>query len=176
MVNSGAALRIAVRLLQKNTFKNVRGLVVRRAILALMSLSALAPPAAALLPDPTAPIATHAVASTDDGADYVWTVFCRSGLSYSYIPASQFPLSPRFEEVARPQTGDIAWWPSYVGIYVAQNTSVITARGYAQVAAFGGSGPRFFRMRVMQDDTPGRSAAPGTCERNLHYTQITPLR
>jgi hypothetical protein len=133
-------------------------------------------PAAALLPDPTVPIATQAVAAADDGADYVWTVFCRSGLSYSYIPASQFPLSPRFEEVARPQTGDIAWWPSYVAIYVAQNTSVITARGYAPLAALGGSGPRFFRMRVIQGDTPGSNAAPGTCERNLLYTQITPLR
>jgi len=167
MVNSGAALRIAVKLPQNKTLLKSGGAVVRKLVLALTSMAVLALPAAASLPDPTAPITVAAVPRADDGAGYVWTVFCRSGLTYSYIPASQFPLSPRFEEVAKPQTGDVAWWPEYVAIYVAQNASVITAGGYAQVASLGGSGPRFFRMRVMPGEKPGSNAAPGVCERNL---------
>ena len=69
--------------------------------------------------------------------------------------------------MAKPQTGDIAWWPQYVAIYVAQNASVITRGGYTQLASLGSSGPRFFRMRVMQGETPGRENAPNACERNL---------
>ncbi len=141
--------------------------MVRKVFLALMAMAAFVVPAAASLPDPTAPITITSVARADDGAEYVWAVFCHSGLTYSYIPASQFPLSPRFEEVAKPQTGDIAWWPEYVAIYVAQNSSVITAGGYSRVADLGGSGPRFFRMRVMQGEKPGVDTAPGACERNL---------
>jgi len=165
MVNSGAALRNEFKLPQNK--KLGRGLMVGKVISALVSLAMLALPATASLPEPTAPIARAVVPRADDGAGYVWTVFCRSGLTYSYIPASQFPLSPRFEEVAKPQTGDVAWWPQYVAIYVAQNASVITAGGYTQVASLGGSGPRFFRMRVMQGEIPGSTNAPGACERNL---------
>lgn len=141
--------------------------MVRKVVLGLMSLAMVVVPAAASLPNPSAPIKIASTPRTDDGAEYVWTVFCRSGLTYSYIPASQFPLSPRFEEVDKPQTGDIAWWPEYVAIYVAQNSSVITRGGYSQVASLGGSGPRFFRMRVMPGEKPGNNNAPGACERNL---------
>jgi hypothetical protein len=166
MVNSGAALRIGVKVTQNKTQKDDRGAMVRKVILAVMALAMFALPVSASLPNPSAPIKVTATPRSDDGAEYVWTVFCRSGLTYSYIPASQFPLSPRFEEVAKPQTGDIAWWPEYVAIYVAQNSSVITRGGYSQVASLGGGGPRFFRMRVSPGEAPSNNA-PGACERNL---------
>lgn len=124
-------------------------------------------PAVASLPKPYAPIKISTAQRTDDGSEYVWRVFCRSGLTYSFIPASQFPLSPRFVEVDKPQTGDIAWWPQYVAIYVAQNASVISAGGYTRVAELGGEQPRFFRMRVAQGDKTAPNEAPGACERNL---------
>lgn len=168
MVNSGAALRNAVRSSQNKGAKTGRGVMAGKAVSALMAFALAMAPAAASLPSPGTPTtAFSAPRTTDDGADYVWTVFCRSGLTYSYIPASQFPLSPRFEEVAKPQTGDIAWWPEYVAIYVAQNASVITRGGYTQLASLGASGPRFFRMRVMDGEKPGHNANPGACERNL---------
>jgi|GEM_PF-1350267 len=141
-------------------------MIVRKVFLALVSLAAFVMPAAASLPKSSAPISIAVAPRVDDGSEYVWRVFCKSGLTYSFIPASQFPLSPRFEEVATPQTGDIAWWPQYVAIYVAQNASIITAGGYAKVAVLGEQ-PRYFRMRVMPGEAPGANAAPNTCERNL---------
>ena len=139
---------------------------MRKVVLALLSsLVASALPAGAALPNPTAPIKVAAISRPDDGSDYVWRVFCKSGLTYSFIPASQFPLSPRFEEVATPQTGDVAWWPQYVGIFVAQNASVISSAGYAKVAALGGEQPRYFRMRVMPGEGPSANAS--SCDRNL---------
>ncbi|NIK88923.1 hypothetical protein FHS83_002241 [Rhizomicrobium palustre] len=123
------------------------------------------PAAVASLPDPSAPVKVAAVSRPDDGSGYVWQVFCKSGLSYSFIPASQFPLSPRFEEVQKPQTGDIAWWPEYVAIYVAQNASVISSAGYTRVAALGGEQPRYFRMKVAPGEGPGASAP--SCDRSF---------
>lgn len=144
------------------------GEVVRKIVLALLSFTVCAFPAGASLPNPSAPIRVAAVSRADDGSEYVWRVFCKSGLTYSFIPASQFPLSPRFEEVAQPQTGDIAWWPQYVAIYVAQNASVISSAGYVKVAVLGGEHPRYFRMKVMPGEAPaGPDAAAGRCERNL---------
>lgn len=142
------------------------GEVVQKFVLALVSLAAFVMPAGASLPDPTAPLKIATVQHSDDGSEYVWRVFCKSGMTYSFIPASQFPLSPRFEEVAAPQTGDIAWWPEYVAIYVAQNASVITAGGYTKVASLGGDHPRYFRMRLMTGENPAGSSG-GACERNL---------
>jgi hypothetical protein len=144
--------------------------MVRKVLLALMSFAAvaslLASPAAASLPNPAAPLSTATQIRSDDGSEYVWRVFCKSGLTYSFIPASQFPLSPRFEEVATPQTGDIAWWPQFVAIYVAQNGSIITPGGYTRVADLG-EHPRYFRMRVITSEKASAGAVSGTCERNL---------
>jgi hypothetical protein len=140
--------------------------IVRKIIVAVFSLAVLGAPAAnASLPDPSAPVKIAPISRPDDGSGYVWQVFCKSGLTYSFIPASQFPLSPRFEEVQKPQTGDIAWWPEYVAIYVAQNASVISSAGYTRVAALGGEQPRYFRMKVDPGSGPGAGAP--TCDRSF---------
>ncbi len=150
---------------------------MRRVLFAVTALAALAIPAAAAIPSTAVP-QTTSVASRDDGAEYVWRVFCSSGLRYSYIPASQFPTSSRFEEVTTPQTGDIAWWPGYVAIFVAQSEQLITSQGFVKLAALSsdGSQPRYFRMRVLPGETAGEKPQPGECQRNLVQTSISPLR
>lgn len=144
---------------------------MRKVCLTLVSLVAswtmIAGPAAASLPNPSAPVRMAAAQRSDDGSEYVWRVFCKSGLTYSFIPASQFPLSPRFIEVDKPQTGDIAWWPEYVAIFVAQNASVISAGGYTRVASLAGEQPRYYRLRLAPGEKLGANETPGSCERNL---------
>ena len=114
----------------------------------------------------------------DDGSDYVWRVFCNSGLRYSFIAASQFPTSARFEEVTTPQTGDIAWWPEFVAIYVAQNQSLITPAGMVKLADLSGDGsqPHFYRMRVLSGEDTAAKPATGSCERNVVQTSSTGLQ
>lgn len=134
---------------------------------ATAALTATVAPSIAAIPDAAAPQVTS-IAQRDDGAEYVWRVFCSSGLRYSYIPASRFPSSPRFEEVAKPQTGDIAWWPGYVAIFVAQNNQLITSRGFVTLADLSSEGsPRYYRMRVMPGEKTGEKPKPGECQRNL---------
>jgi hypothetical protein len=142
---------------------------MRRLLVAVTLVAALAAPAAAAIPEAEVPQMTAVNAPRDDGAEYVWRVFCNSGLRYNYIPATQFPVSSRFVEVTTPQTGDIAWWPEYVAIFVSQNESLITQTGMVKLAALSGDGshPRFFRMKVMPDQQPGEHPATGECERNL---------
>ena len=139
---------------------------MRQALLAMTVLAALAVPAPAAIPDAAMP-QTTSIAKHDDGAEYVWRVFCSSGLRYSYIPASQFPTSSRFEEVKTPQTGDIAWWPEYVAIFVAQNDQLITSHGFVKLAELSGDQPRYYRMRIMPGEKPGDKPQPGECQRNL---------
>jgi hypothetical protein len=142
---------------------------MRRLLLAAAVLAAFAAPApAAIETGPQAQLASLG-RHHDDGSEYVWRVFCNSGLKYSFIPASQFPSSERFEEVTAPQTGDIAWWPEFVAIFVAQNQSLITQAGMVKLADLStdGSHPHFYRMRVQAGEDPTAKPAAGTCERNL---------
>jgi hypothetical protein len=140
---------------------------MRRILLAATLLIAFAAPSSAAIPAATPQVAS--VTKHDDGAEYVWRIFCTSGLRYSYIPASQFPVSTRFEEVKAPQTGDIAWWPEYVAIFVAQNQSLITAGGFVKLAdlSLDGSQPHYYRMRVMPGEKTGEKTPANECERNL---------
>lgn len=140
---------------------------MRRFFFAATLLTAFAAPSFAAVRAPAPQVAS--INHRDDGAEYVWQIFCNSGLRYSYIPASQFPTSPRFEEVTTPQTGDIAWWPEFVGIFVAQTKSLITAAGYVKLAdlSMDGSQPHFYRMRVMPGEKTGEKPASGECQRNL---------
>jgi len=142
---------------------------MRRFLLAVTVFAMVADPVLAAIPAaPTTQMASLG-RRHDDGAEYVWRVFCNSGLRYSYIPASQFPSSSRFEEVMAPQTGDIAWWPEFVDIFVAPNQSLITQTGMIKLADLSadGSHPHFYRMRVMAGEQPGEKPAEGMCERNL---------
>jgi len=144
---------------------------MRRFVLGCAALGFLVAPSLASIPAAPLPQSfdiAHRDAPSNDGADYVWRVFCQSGFVYSYIPAQRFPQSNRFEQVQTPQTGDIAWWPEFVAIFVAQNQSFITDHGFVKLADLGvdGAPPRYFRMRVL----PGEAAAApatGTCQRNL---------
>jgi hypothetical protein len=155
---------------------------MRRFMFAVAVSTAFAVPAPAAIPASPAP-QVASIPQHDDGADYVWRVFCSSGLRYSYIPASQFPVSTRFEEVKKPQTGDIVWWPEYVAIFVEQNASLITAGGMVKMADLtaDGSQPHFYRMRVLPGETTGDKPLPGECQRNTLYTgasqtSISPVR
>lgn len=140
---------------------------MRRLLLAAAVLAAFAVPASAAIQSQTQ-IAAYGRQS-DDGSDYVWRVFCNSGLRYGFISASQFPTSARFEEVTTPQTGDIAWWPEYVAIFVAQSQSLITQAGMVKLSDLAGDGaqPHFYRMRVLSGEDPSAKPAAGTCERNM---------
>lgn len=140
---------------------------MRRFLLAATVLTALAMPSLAAIQTPAPQVAS--INHRDDGAEYVWQVFCNSGLRYSFIPASQFPASSRFVEVTEPQTGDIAWWPEFVAIFVAQNKSLITAAGFVKLAdlSMDGSQPHYYRMRVMPGEKTGDKPAAGECQRNL---------
>lgn len=142
---------------------------MRRLLLAAAIFTASVGSASAALPADPEPQVASLSRHHDDGSDYVWRVFCNSGLKYSFIPASQFPVSSRFEEVASPQTGDIAWWPEFVAIFVAQNQSLITPAGMVKLADLSGDGsrPHFFRMRLLAGEQPGTKPATGECERNL---------
>lgn len=142
---------------------------MRRLLLAVSMFATLAIPTAAAIPAAQAPQMAALSRQHDDGSEYVWRVFCNSGLKYGFIPASQFPNSPRFEEVATPQTGDIAWWPEFVAIFVAQNQSLITQAGMIKLADLNGDGshPHFYRMRVLAGEDPSVKPAAGTCERSL---------
>lgn len=142
---------------------------MRRLLLAASVFAALAIPASAAIPAGSQAQVATLSRHHDDGSEYVWRVFCGSGLQYGFIPASQFPSSTRFEEVTAPQTGDIAWWPEFVAIYVAQNQSLITPAGMVKLADLSsdGTSPHFYRMRVMAGEAPGAKPAPGTCERNI---------
>jgi hypothetical protein len=142
---------------------------MRRLLFAVTALITFAVPSlAAIQAAPESQVASLG-RHHDDGSEYVWRVFCNSGLSYSFIPASQFPVSARFEEVNSPQTGDIAWWPEFVAIFVAQNQSLITQAGMIKLADLSADGarPHFFRMRVMAGEDPGNKPTTGMCERNL---------
>ena len=147
----------------------VVGIMMRRFLFALTSVTMIANPVLAAIPATPAPQVASLSRRHDDGAEYVWRVFCNSGLKYSFIPASQFPASPRFEEVTAPQTGDIAWWPEYVAIFVAQNQSLITQAGLVKLTDLSqdGNRPHFFRMRVLNGEEPGAKPAPGECDRSL---------
>jgi len=140
---------------------------MRRFLLAATVLTAFAVPSFAALPAPAPQVAS--INHRDDGAEYVWQVFCNSGLHYSYIPASQFPLSSRFVEVTTPQTGDIAWWPEYVAIFVSQNQALITSAGFVKLAdlSMDGNQPHYYRMRVLPGEKTGEKPAAGECQRNL---------
>jgi hypothetical protein len=141
---------------------------MRRILLAATILTAFALPASAALPEaPASQMAS--LHQHDDGAEYVWRVFCVSGLRYSYIPASQFPVSNRFEEVSTPQTGDIAWWPEFVAIFNGQKSEYITSVGFLKLADLSadGSAPKYYRMRLLPGDQPGQKPQPGECQRNL---------
>jgi hypothetical protein len=142
---------------------------MRRLLLAVSMFATLVIPAAAAIPAAHEPQMAALSRQHDDGSEYVWRVFCNSGLQYGFIPASQFPGSSRFEEVANPQTGDIAWWPEFVAIFVAQNQSLITQAGMIKLADLSadGSRPHFFRMRVLAGEDPTVKPAAGTCERSL---------
>ena len=134
-----------------------------------MALATLVLPVSAAIPATQEPQVAALSRQHDDGAQYVWRVFCNSGLKYGFIPASQFPTSTRFVEVANPQTGDIAWWPEFVAIFVSQNQSLITQAGMVKLADLSndGSRPHFYRMRVLAGEDPGAKPAAGTCEQNL---------
>ncbi|GAA0568030.1 hypothetical protein [Rhizomicrobium electricum] len=142
---------------------------MRRLLLAVSVFAALAVPASSAIPAGSQAQVASISRNHNDGSEYVWRVFCNSGLQYSLIPASQFPNSTRFEEVATPQTGDIAWWPEFVAIYVAQNQSLITPAGMVKLADLSadGNSPHFYRMRVLTGEEPGAKPAPGSCERNI---------
>jgi hypothetical protein len=142
---------------------------MRRLLLAASVFAILAAPASAAIPTGTATQVAALSRSHDDGSEYVWRVFCNSGLQYSFIPANSFPSSTRFEEVTTPQTGDIAWWPEFVAIYVAQNQSLITQAGMVKLAELSSDGnrPHFYRMRVLTGEEPGTKPAAGMCERNI---------
>ena len=142
---------------------------MRRLLFAVTALITFAVPSlAAIQAAPESQVASLG-RHHDDGSEYVWRVFCNSGLRYSFIPASQFPVSARFEEVNSPQTGDIAWWPEFVAIFVAQNQSLITQAGMVKLADLSADGarPHFFSMRDLAGEEPGNKPATGECERNL---------
>lgn len=141
---------------------------MRRFLFAATMMTAFALPASAAIPESPAP-QVASLHQHDDGAEYVWRVFCVSGLRYSYIPASQFPVSARFEQVSTPQTGDIAWWPEFVAIFNGQNSSYITQFGFLKLADLSSDGtqPRYYRMRVLPGESTSQKPQPGECERNL---------
>ena len=142
---------------------------MRRLLFAVTALATLAVPAFAAIQSSSDSQVAAVARHHDDGSEYVWRVFCNSGLKYSFLSASQIPTSTRFEEVNAPQTGDIAWWPEFVAIYVAQNQSLITQGGMIKLADLSadGSQPHFYRMRVMEGEQPGAKPASGACERNV---------
>jgi tetratricopeptide (TPR) repeat protein len=64
-----------------------------------------------------------------DGAMYVWFIFGRSGLYYSYLPARDFPESPFFRKVEEQQTANVAWWKGFVAFSEGSKGVLLSARG-----------------------------------------------
>ncbi len=55
-----------------------------------------------------------------DGARFVWLVCERANCRYEYVPAKELPVSPAFQKLKTgdaPEAGDIACWPTLVGVY-----------------------------------------------------------
>lgn len=110
--------------------------------------------------------AKFATSDDRDDAGYVWHVFCNSGLRYTYMPASEFPSSTRFQQVDHPQTGDIAWWPSFVGIYNGNGAQVITATGFYKLADLSAviSAPKYYRLQLAPGEKIDRKPEAGECQ------------
>jgi len=142
---------------------------MRRFLIAVAALAAFVVPGLAAIPAGLETQTVQADRGHDDGAEYVWQVFCKSGLNYGFISANQFPTSSRFEEVSAPQTGDIAWWPEFVAIFVSQNQSLITQAGMVKLGDLTGDGsrPHFYRMRLFAGEEPGGKPAEGECVRSV---------
>ena len=54
-----------------------------------------------------------------DGSRFVWFLLDRAGVPFEYLPAGEFPASPRWEPVPRERrlAGDVAWWKGFVALY-----------------------------------------------------------
>ncbi len=91
-----------------------------------------------------------------DGARFVWFVYCDAGTSYGYVPARQIPHDGQFRETLAPQSGDIAWWPSFVALYNADNHRYITAEGTFSLAELKHSfrHPQFYRLQRKRGRNP----------------------
>lgn len=92
-----------------------------------------------------------------DGARFVWFTNCRAGFPYSYVPTADVPRSAAFVEVdsttpsGGPRPGDVAWWPTFMGITLMGPHGPLRTPGRLllidSLAARLGP-PRFFRRRV----------------------------
>jgi hypothetical protein len=108
------------------------------------------------MPDTSAHRLPFSEADNADGARYVWFVNCRAGLPYSYVRTADVPRSGEFTEVdsttpsGGPRAGDVAWWPSFMGIIASPTGPVVTPSGRIELADLEKRlGPaRFFRRLV----------------------------
>lgn len=86
-----------------------------------------------------------------DGAMFVWFITCYTGLRYDYIPASEFPHTPRFRKVKKPRDGDVAWWPDMVALYQSEGDQYLMATGTRKPGE-GMPEPQYYRLRLAKGE------------------------
>ncbi len=59
----------------------------------------------------------------EDGSRWVWAVYQRQGMRYGYMNAQTLNRHPDFDVTKTPQSGDIAWWPNMVALYLSSGSS-----------------------------------------------------
>lgn len=103
-----------------------------------------------------------------DGARFLWLLLTRADIAYEYMPARDFPASPRWEPVParRRRSGDVAWWRDFVALYTgrgAGGADLGTAAGPRRLADLEREkGPaRFLRL------SPPPAPAPAPRRRQL---------
>jgi hypothetical protein len=108
--------------------------------------------------------------SKSDCSHLVHTIYERAGFPYSYVSSSDLYAGvDEFQQVTRPQTGDLVVWPGHVGIVVnpSQNTFFSALRSGLGVEPYSSSywkdlgEPRFYRY-VKSAATEGRESEGGT--------------
>jgi len=93
-----------------------------------------------------------------DSARFVWFVFGKAKQIYDYIPVKDFPEDRQFRVVTAREpalSGDIAWWPNFVGIFDKERRAIMTGTAMMPLTTLEKQrGPaHFFRL---QTDSPNR--------------------
>ena len=122
-----------------------------------LQITAFGPGTTVFRPRNPLPPSSHTLpftrAENTDGARFVWFVLKQTGFPYAYTPAKDFPPTGDFREVPSDsaRAGDVAWWPTFVGIYSGPpDRTLITAEGPLRLDSLVSvkGRPRFFRTLV----------------------------
>jgi len=87
-----------------------------------------------------------------DGARFVWLIFRHQGMPMPYVSAQDLPGSTDFRSIPADSArdGDVAWWPSLVGLYDAGSKALLLLEGERPMAEITQrlGAPHFYRRLV----------------------------